>query len=127
MVIWSHGAITAAAQEQLSLKAMGAEYKPLSVCVFMGPISFGSEWSRNFPAGSGDSFRREVTEGNKPAPWTSANCFFLALCYGAAIAYSLCKHEEGNTHYTTSTSLSQRRPLQLSGFPFPHYLRWPKL
>lgn len=44
----------------------------------MGPVSFASEWSRNFPAGSGDPFRREITKGNKPAPWTSANCFFLA-------------------------------------------------
>lgn len=104
MVIWSHGAITAAAQEQLSLKAMVAECKPLSICVLMEPISFGSEWSRNFPAGSGDSFRREVTEGNKPAPWTSANCFFLALCYGAAIAYSLANTKKG-THTTPQARL----------------------
>lgn len=45
----------------------------------MGPVLFTIEWSRNLPAGSVGPFRKEITEGNKPAPWTSANCFFLAL------------------------------------------------
>lgn len=42
----------------------------------MGPVLLTTEWSRNLPAGSGGPFRREITEGNKAAPWTSAN--FLA-------------------------------------------------
>lgn len=39
----------------------------------MGPALLTPECSRNLPAGSGGPFRKEITEGNKAAPQTSAN------------------------------------------------------
>lgn len=101
----------------------GRQHKPLCSCGFMRLVLFSIEWSRNFPAGSGGPFRKEITEGNKPAPWTCANHFFLALILWCTYYLKPLQTAE-REHAIINRSRSQHQP---SGSAFPLYLRQPRV